>query len=50
MTYWYESPADQKDMWHWMGVATSLAHTIGLHRDPEDSTMEPCKKKLLKRL
>ncbi|KKA27792.1 hypothetical protein TD95_003564 [Thielaviopsis punctulata] len=32
MTFWYESPDDQKDTWHWMGIATSLAHSIGLHR------------------
>jgi hypothetical protein len=50
MTYWYETPDDQKDTWHWMGVAISLAHTIGLHRNPETSDMEPRKKKLWKRI
>ncbi|PMD49143.1 uncharacterized protein K444DRAFT_639022 [Hyaloscypha bicolor E] len=50
MTYWYETPDDQKDTWHWMGVAISLAHTIGLHRNPEKSNMEPHKKKLWKRI
>ncbi|KAE8443383.1 hypothetical protein EG329_001942 [Mollisiaceae sp. DMI_Dod_QoI] len=50
MTYWYETPDDQKDTWHWMGVAISLAHTIGLHRDPSKSNMEPNKKKLWKRI
>jgi hypothetical protein len=50
MTYWYETPDDQKDTWHWMGVAISLAHTIGLHRNPEKSDMEPQKKKLWKRI
>lgn len=50
MTYWYETPDDQKDTWHWMGVAISLAHTIGLHRNPEKSNMEPQKKKLWKRI
>lgn len=50
MTYWYETPDDQKDTWHWMGVAISLAHTIGLHRNPEKSSMEPSKKKLWKRI
>ena len=50
MTYWYETPDDQKDTWHWMGVAISLAHTIGLHRNPEKSNMEPRKKKLWKRI
>jgi hypothetical protein len=33
-----------------MGVAISLAHTIGLHRNPENSNMPPNKKKLWKRI
>ena len=50
MTYWYETPDDQKDTWHWMGVAISLAHTIGLHRNPEATTMALSKQKLWKRI
>lgn len=50
MTYWYETPDDQKDTWHWMGVAISLAHTIGLHRNPGSTTMAPTKQKLWKRI
>lgn len=50
MTYWYETPDDQKDTWHWMGVAISLAHTIGLHRDPGATGMAPAKQKLWKRI
>lgn len=50
MTYWYETPDDQKDTWHWMGVAISLAHTIGLHRNPGSTTMSPTKQKLWKRI
>jgi hypothetical protein len=50
MTYWYETPDDQKDTWHWMGVAISLAHTIGLHRDPGSTTMTLAKQKLWKRI
>lgn len=50
MTYWYETPDDQKDTWHWMGVAISLAHTIGLHRNPLQSTMDVRKQKLWKRI
>ncbi|KFY86918.1 hypothetical protein V500_07310 [Pseudogymnoascus sp. VKM F-4518 (FW-2643)] len=49
MTYWYETPDDQKDAWYWMGVAVSLAYTIGLHRNPDSSYIEPRKKKLCKR-
>lgn len=50
MTYWYETPDDQKDTWHWMGVAISLAHTIGLHRNPANTSMSPRKQKLWKRV
>ncbi|KAK8035355.1 cutinase transcription factor 1 beta [Apiospora rasikravindrae] len=50
MTYWYETPDDQKDTWHWMGVAISLAHTIGLHRNPANTNMSPRKQKLWKRI
>ena len=50
MTYWYETPDDQKDTWHWMGVAISLAHTIGLHRNPSTTSMAPSKQKLWKRI
>lgn len=50
MTYWYETPDDQKDTWHWMGVAISLAHTIGLHRNPGSTTMAPVKQKLWRRI
>ncbi|KAG5917581.1 Cutinase transcription factor 1 beta [Claviceps africana] len=50
MTYWYETPDDQKDTWHWMGVAISLAHTIGLHRNPGTTTMSASKRRLWKRI
>ncbi|UKZ70210.1 uncharacterized protein TrAtP1_011204 [Trichoderma atroviride] len=50
MTYWYETPDDQKDTWHWMGVAISLAHTIGLHRNPDVTTMAVPTQKLWKRI
>jgi hypothetical protein len=50
MTFWYETPDDQKDTWHWMGVAISLSHTIGLHRNPEKSNMDPKRQKLWKRI
>ena len=51
MTSWYETPDDQKDSHHWMGIAVSLAQTIGLHRNPEKSaSFEPAKQKLWKRI
>ncbi|KAI9934413.1 hypothetical protein MW887_000027 [Aspergillus wentii] len=50
MTYWYETPDDQKDTWHWMGVSLSLAHTIGLHRDPGNSRMDVRRQRMWKRI
>ena len=50
MTHWYETPDDQKDTWHWMGVSLSLAHTIGLHRDPANSQMDKSRQRLWKRI
>ncbi|KAF2428600.1 hypothetical protein EJ08DRAFT_650981 [Tothia fuscella] len=50
LTYYYETPDDQKDTWHWMGVATSVAHTIGLHRNPDKSNMNTKKNRLWKRI
>jgi hypothetical protein len=41
---------DQKDTWHWMGVAISLSYTIGLHKNPEKSDMDQNKKRLWKRI
>ncbi|KAL2067639.1 hypothetical protein VTL71DRAFT_15735 [Oculimacula yallundae] len=50
MTYWYGGPEDLKDTWHWMGIAISLAHTLGQHRDPANANMSPARKKLWKRI
>jgi hypothetical protein len=51
MTYWYETPDDQKDSHHWMGIAVSLSHTIGLHRNPEKSpAMDKQRQRLWKRI
>ncbi|KAK4547409.1 hypothetical protein LTR36_001065 [Oleoguttula mirabilis] len=51
MTYWYETPDDQKDSHHWMGIAVSLSHTIGLHRNPQKSaSMDLPRQRLWKRI
>ena len=51
LTYWYETPDDQKDSHHWMGIAVSLSHTIGLHRDPQKATsMDLPRRRLWKRI
>lgn len=30
--FWWAGPEDQKDTWHWLGSAISLAQTLGMHR------------------
>ncbi|KAK4467139.1 fungal-specific transcription factor domain-containing protein [Cladorrhinum samala] len=50
MTYYYESPQDRMDTWHWIGVAISLAQNLGLHRNPDALPMSPQNKALHKRV
>ncbi|OQU95412.1 Fungal specific transcription factor domain-containing protein [Cladophialophora immunda] len=51
MTYWRESRTGRKETHYWIEVAVSLAHKIGLHRNPEGSTtLEPWRQKLYKRI
>lgn len=32
ISFWWGGPNDQKDSWHWLGIATSLAQNLGMHR------------------
>ncbi|KAH6886758.1 fungal-specific transcription factor domain-containing protein [Thelonectria olida] len=32
LSHWYSSSEDRTGPWHWTGIAISLSHTIGLHR------------------
>ncbi|GIK01983.1 hypothetical protein Aspvir_006026 [Aspergillus viridinutans] len=32
LSYWWGSPLEQKDMWHWTGLAVGLAQFLGLHQ------------------
>lgn len=32
LAFWYVDLEDRDGTWHWMGIAISLCHTIGLHR------------------
>lgn len=32
LSFWYESPDDSKETWHWSGIAISQAQALGLHR------------------
>ncbi|KAM5358991.1 hypothetical protein ACJZ2D_014816 [Fusarium nematophilum] len=50
MTYWYETPDDQKDAWHWLGVAISLAQTAGLHHYVRSASATPTDRIIWKRI
>lgn len=32
MSFWWGGPNEQKDSWHWLAIAISLAQSLGLHR------------------
>ncbi|RFU25539.1 hypothetical protein B7463_g10796, partial [Scytalidium lignicola] len=50
MTYWYETPDDPKSMYHWLGLAITMANRIDLNRDPEFLGYDKPTCKLRKRL
>ncbi|KAL6884742.1 hypothetical protein GGI43DRAFT_389010 [Trichoderma evansii] len=51
MACWYEKPDEEKDSWHWTGVAVSLAERIGLNRNPTRyKTISDSRRRLFKRL
>lgn len=49
MTFWHERP-EQKDTWHWTGVAISMAYTIGLHRSSSVTDMPVRQQRLWRRI
>lgn len=32
ISFWWGGPNDQKDSWHWLGIAVSSAQNLGMHR------------------
>lgn len=50
MSFWWNSPTDQKDTWHWLGTAISLAITLGMHRSTRLSDMNIRDQRLWKRI
>lgn len=32
LSFWWGSPMEQKDMWHWTGIACNRAQSLGLHQ------------------
>ncbi|KAJ9610449.1 hypothetical protein H2200_005226 [Cladophialophora chaetospira] len=50
ISFWWNGPTDQKDTWHWLGVAISLAHVLGMHRSTKYSDMKPKDRCLWKKI
>ncbi|KAH0847814.1 hypothetical protein AYO21_04020 [Fonsecaea monophora] len=50
MTYWYETPEDEKDTWYWTGIALSQAQVLSMHRNPDYLDVGPAVKRLRKRI
>lgn len=50
LAFWWQKPRDQKDTWHWLGCAISLAQTHGMHRTTAYSNLSPQCRSLWKRI
>ncbi len=50
MSFWWATPMDQKDTWHWLGNAISLALTLGMHRSTRASDMSQRDQRLWKKI
>ncbi|KAH7127993.1 fungal-specific transcription factor domain-containing protein [Dactylonectria estremocensis] len=50
MSFWWNGSNDEKDSWHWLGIAISLAQSLGMHRSTAKSHMNEEKTKLWKRI
>lgn len=49
MSFWNETPGDSKGGWHWMGIAVSLALTLGLHRLPQHTSSSSTRESRLRK-
>ena len=49
MSTWYPAK-EKKDPWYWAGTAISLAHSIGLHLEPDKSRFDPPEQHLRRRV
>lgn len=49
-SFWFDGPNENKDAWHWIGVALSLSRIIGLHQASSEPNIDPAKDSQRKRL
>ncbi|KAF9883328.1 hypothetical protein FE257_003746 [Aspergillus nanangensis] len=50
MTYWFHDPHGHKDLWCWMGTATTLSRMIALHETPDPDAFSRPERRMRKRL
>lgn len=50
MSYWYQTPDDQFDSFHWLQIALQLARRAGLDQDPATMIMPEAEKRLRRRI
>ncbi|KAJ5417023.1 uncharacterized protein N7487_000573 [Penicillium crustosum] len=49
LIHWNDLPQSENVASHWIGVCLSLAISIGLHRNPDSSTLTSCEQKMRRR-
>ncbi|KAL7892224.1 fungal-specific transcription factor domain-containing protein [Trichoderma sp. SZMC 28014] len=50
ISFWWGGSNDEKDSWHWLGVAVSLAQSLGMHRSTAKSHMSDEKSRHWRRI
>ncbi|KAK2812398.1 hypothetical protein FQN50_001399 [Emmonsiellopsis sp. PD_5] len=50
MSYWFETPNDQKDNWHWVGISLSLARLHGLHLNITTAGIDTATQRIWRRI
>ncbi|KAL4948206.1 fungal-specific transcription factor domain-containing protein [Aspergillus filifer] len=50
LSFWWETPTQQKDMWYWTGVVVSLAQSLGMHQEKTYAKLDKSRKQLWRRL
>ncbi|BCS28599.1 Zn(II)2Cys6 transcription factor [Aspergillus puulaauensis] len=50
ISFWWGGPNDQKDSWHWLGIAISSAQNLGMHRSTSKSHMSTQRVRMWRRI
>lgn len=50
MSHWIDGPMEQKDVWHWLGIASGLAQSLGMNRSKSYLILPPLYQKIWRRV